>query len=70
MSQNVDKLLQDSSVRLATTKKYATELAAAIAFQDKPEILQQFKPVTRRKSSKKTEPTSETTTETETGTNP
>ncbi|MFA4839929.1 MAG: hypothetical protein WC703_10695 [Candidatus Neomarinimicrobiota bacterium] len=29
MSQNVDKLLQDSSVRLTTTKKYATELAVA-----------------------------------------
>jgi len=44
--------------------------AAAIAFQDKPEILQQFKPVTRRKSSTKTEPAIETGTETETGTNP
>ncbi|MFA4906938.1 MAG: hypothetical protein WC602_01575 [archaeon] len=50
-------------------KMFIIRKAAAIAFQDKPEILQQFKPVTRRKSSKKTEPTTETTTETETGTN-
>ncbi len=42
--------------------------AAAIAFQDKPEILQQFKPVTRKKSSAKTETTTETTTS-EAGTN-
>jgi hypothetical protein len=42
--------------------------AAAIAFQDQPEILQQFKPVTRKKSSAKTETTTETITS-EAGTN-
>ena len=46
---------------------YKIRKAAGIRFQNAPEILDQFKPVTHWKSSAKTE-TTETTTET--GTNP
>lgn len=49
---------------------YIIRKAAAIAFQNQPEILQQFKPVTHKKSSTKTETTTEPASETgTTGTN-
>jgi hypothetical protein len=57
----------ESSAKELNVTMYKIRKAAGIRFQNAPEILLQFKPVTYRKSSTKTE-TTETTTETGTNT--
>jgi len=50
------RLEMEAMVKEINKTMFIIRKAAAIAFQDKPEILQQFKPVTRKKSSAKAEP--------------